>query len=110
LPLRFAVLAKGGILLRPAMTERVAQAIQEKGTSFNSARFPDRLTTRKSDVLCLLAAGFRNRQIVDSVSRSVDSVKNHSSNIRSELGAQDRTRAVLQGMELVYLRHDANSF
>jgi len=97
------IAAQGGTLLRPAVTERVVRAIQGKGTSFESASLPDRLTPRETDVLRLIAAGYSNREIGDALSMSEGSVKNHASSILSKLGARDRTRAVLRGIELGYL-------
>jgi DNA-binding NarL/FixJ family response regulator len=79
------------------------RAIQEKGTSFDSATLPDRLTPREADVLRLIAGGYSNREIADALTMSEGSVKNHTSSILSKLGARDRTRAVLRGIELGYL-------
>lgn len=95
--------AEGGTLLRPAVTERVVRVIQEKGTNFDSSVLPDRLTPRETHVLQLIAGGYSNREIADSLSMSEGSVKNHTSSILSKLGARDRTRAVLRGIELGYL-------
>lgn len=97
------IAAAGGTLLRPGMTERVVRAIQEKGTNFDSAAAPDRLTPREADVLRLIAGGYSNREIADALTMSEGSVKNHTSSILSKLGARDRTRAVLRGIELGYL-------
>jgi DNA-binding NarL/FixJ family response regulator len=97
------IAAAGGTLLRPAMTERVVRAIQEKGTSFETSTMPDRMTPREEDVLRLIAAGYSNREIAEALAMSEGSVKNHTSSILSKLGARDRTRAVLRGIELGYL-------
>ncbi|HYP15314.1 MAG TPA: response regulator transcription factor [Bryobacteraceae bacterium] len=97
------IAAAGGTLLRPAVTERVVRAIQEKGTNFESAAIPDRLTPREIDVLRLIAGGYSNREVADALSMSEGSVKNHASSILSKLGARDRTRAVLRGIELGYI-------
>lgn len=97
------IAAAGGTLLRPAVTERVVRAIQEKGTNFDSATMPDRLTPREADVLRLIAGGYSNREIAEALTMSEGSVKNHTSSILSKLGARDRTRAVLRGIELGYL-------
>ncbi len=97
------IAAAGGTLLRPAVTERVVRAIQERGTKFESATRPDRLTPREIDVLQLISAGYSNREIGDALNMSEGSVKNHASSILSKLGARDRTRAVLRGIELGYL-------
>lgn len=97
------IAAAGGTVLRPAVTERAVRMIQERGTAFDSAAVPDRLTPREADVLRLIAGGYSNREIADVFSMSEGSVKNHTSSILSKLGARDRTRAVLRGLELGYL-------
>lgn len=94
------IAAAGGTLLQPAVTERAVRVIQERGTTFDSAFQPDALTPREVDVLRLIAAGYSNREIGESLSMSAGSVKNHTSSILSKLGARDRTRAVLRGIEL----------
>lgn len=97
------IAAAGGTLLRPSLTERAVRVIRERGTSFEAASNPDRLTPREVDVLQLIAGGYSNREISDALSMSEGSVKNHTSSILSKLGARDRTRAVLRAIELGYL-------
>ena len=95
--------AAGATILQPALTERVLQAIQKQGTAFESTANPEHLTPRERDVLRLISAGYSNREIGTALSMSEGSVKNHTSSILSKLGARDRTRAVLKGIELGYL-------
>ena len=90
-------------LIRPAMTERVAQGVRESATAFDKLDMPDRLTNREAEILRLMAGGFSNREIADLLGSSEGTVKNHISSILSKLGVRDRVRAVLRGIELGYV-------
>jgi DNA-binding NarL/FixJ family response regulator len=94
------IVAAGKTLLQPAVTERVIRIVKETGTLFESTENPDKLTPRESDVLRLVAAGYSNREIGESLKISEGAVKNHLSVVLSKLGARDRTRAVLRGIQL----------
>ncbi len=74
--------------------------MQQVGTNFSSTENPEPLTPRESDVLRLIAAGYSNREIGQALGVSEGAVKNHASAVMSKLGARDRTRAVLRGIEL----------
>lgn len=95
--------AAGKTLLQPALTERVVRVVQERGSSFESLPNPETLTPRETDVLRLIAAGYSNREIAESLGMTEGSVKNHISNVLSKLGARDRTRAVLRAIEIGYI-------
>lgn len=56
------------------------------------------LTARETEVLRLIAAGERNRDIARRLSISDDTVKAHVSHIMEKLGARDRTQAVAIGI------------
>ncbi|MEM9597569.1 MAG: response regulator transcription factor [Acidobacteriota bacterium] len=94
------VVASGGTLIQPAVTERILRIGEGLENDFPSLEPPDPLTDRETDVLRLLAGGFSNREIAESLRVSEGTVKNHISNILSKLGVRDRTRAVLKGLEL----------
>ena len=51
-------------------------------------------------VLRLMAGGYSNKEIANSLGVAEGTVKNHVSNILSKLGVRDRTRAVLKAFEL----------
>jgi DNA-binding NarL/FixJ family response regulator len=93
----------GKLLFQPALTERVVKVVQEKGVAFDSLPNPETLTPRETDVLRLIAAGYSNREIANSLGMTEGSVKNHISNVLSKLGARDRTRAVLRAIEIGYI-------
>lgn len=59
----------------------------------------DELTEREIEVLQLIAAGNANKVIADELSISQDTVKSHVSSILSKLGANDRTHAVMIGLQ-----------
>ena len=54
----------------------------------------DVLTPREVEVLQLIAAGNRNRDVADALSISEDTVKVHVKHVMEKLGANDRTEAV----------------
>ena len=58
----------------------------------------DGLTVRELDVLRLMAAGDRNRDVADKLSISEETVKAHIRHIMEKLSAKDRTQAVAIGV------------
>lgn len=95
--------ARGELLLRPAVTERVLLGLQRVRGGFDRAERPERLSHRELEVLRLVAGGFSNREIADALGASEGTIKNHASSILGKLGVRDRTRAVLRALELGYL-------
>jgi DNA-binding NarL/FixJ family response regulator len=59
----------------------------------------DELTPREIDVLRLIASGNANKQIADRLSIGEATVKGHITNLLSKLGANDRTHAVMIGLQ-----------
>jgi|SRR5688500_15658491 DNA-binding NarL/FixJ family response regulator len=97
------VVAEGGSLIRPAVTERVLRGLEHMRRDFEAARSPDPLTAREIEVLRLIAGGYSNREIAQALGTAEGTVKNHASSILSKLGVRDRTRAVLKALELGYI-------
>lgn len=58
----------------------------------------DRLTVREIEVLQLVAAGNRNRDVAGKLSVAEETVKSHISHIMEKLNASDRTQAVAIGV------------
>ncbi len=58
------------------------------------------LTERETEVLHLLAQGFSNKEIAQSLQIVEDTVKTHVRHILAKLGVQSRTQAVLCAMRL----------
>ena len=92
--------AAGGEMLRPALTEGALRGLRALRPTFPHLEPPDPLTPREQAVLRLLAGGYSNREIAETLDLAEGTVKNHISSILSKLGVRDRTRAVLRGVEL----------
>lgn len=92
--------ASGGSLVKPAVTERLLKGLEGMRTDFSSLDRPDPLTDRETEILRLMAGGYSNKEIANSLGVAEGTVKNHVSNILSKLGVRDRTRAVLKAFEL----------
>ncbi len=102
--------AAGGSVIRPALTERVLRGLEQMPRLADTARpgvdpaCPlDPLTKREVQVLRLMAGGYSNREIAETLGAAEGTVKNHASSILSKLGVRDRTRAVLTALERGYI-------
>lgn len=94
------VVSKGGSLVQPAMTQRLLSGLESMNNQFVSLDRPDPLTDRETEILRLMAGGFSNKEIANSLHVAEGTIKNHVSNILSKLGVRDRTRAVLKAFEM----------
>lgn len=92
--------ADGERLWQPAVTERLLRALLDRPVAVEGIERPEPLTARELDVLRLLAAGWSNREIADTLHLAPGTVKNHVSAVLLKLGVRDRTRAVLRALEL----------
>ena len=92
--------ANGGSLVQPAVTQRLLSGLEHMRNDFVSLERPDPLTDRETEILRLMASGFSNKEIANSLGVAEGTIKNHVSNILSKLGVRDRTRAVLKAFEL----------
>jgi DNA-binding NarL/FixJ family response regulator len=91
--------ASGGNLWQPAMTQRILQHRSGDVPGDSEA-----LSGKELEVLRLLAAGFSNKEIAQSVFKSEGTVKNQVSAILAKLGVRDRTKAVLKAIDLGLLQ------
>ena len=98
-----ATLAGGGTLINPAITERVIRGIERLGAGFDQLPEAQALTTRETEILRLMAAGYSNREIARACFVAEGTAKNHVSRILTKLGVRDRTRAVLRGLQLGWI-------
>lgn len=94
------VVAGGGSLVAPIVTQRLLAGLERMHNDFSSLDRPDPLTDRETEILRLMASGYSNKEIANSLGVAEGTVKNHVSNILSKLGVRDRTRAVLKAFEL----------
>lgn len=94
------VVAGGGSLVAPVVTQRLLSGLERMHNQFTSLDRPDPLTERETEILRLMAGGYSNKEIASSLGVAEGTVKNHVSNILSKLGVRDRTRAVLKAFEL----------
>lgn len=92
--------AAGGSLVQPVMTQRLLSGLERMQNDFVSLDRPDPLTDRETEILRLMAGGYSNKEIANSLGVAEGTIKNHVSNILSKLGVRDRTRAVLKAFEL----------
>lgn len=92
--------AEGGSLVSPVVTQRLLSGLERMHNQFASLDRPDPLTERETEILRLMAGGYSNKEIANSLGVAEGTVKNHVSNILSKLGVRDRTRAVLKAFEL----------
>ena len=86
--------------VQPAVTQRLLSGLEHMRNDFVSLDRPDPLTDRETEILRLMASGFSNKEIANSLGVAEGTIKNHVSNILSKLGVRDRTRAVLKAFEL----------
>jgi DNA-binding NarL/FixJ family response regulator len=95
--------AAGGSMVKPAVTERLLKGLKNLKNEFSSLDRPDPLTERETEILRLMAGGYSNKEIANSLGVAEGTVKNHVSNILSKMGVRDRTRAVLKAFEMSLL-------
>jgi DNA-binding NarL/FixJ family response regulator len=92
--------SEGGSIVKPAVTTRLLKGLENLKTDFSSLDRPDPLTERETEILQLMAGGYSNKEIANSLGVAEGTVKNHVSNILSKMGVRDRTRAVLKAFEM----------
>ena len=92
--------ADGGSIVKPAVTQRLLKGLEKLHNEFSSLDQPDPLTERETEILRLMAGGYSNKEIANSLGVAEGTVKNHVSNILSKMGVRSRTRAVLKAFEL----------
>lgn len=92
------VLAAGGTLIAPSITDRLLRAIRNAPSASEESAVAVELTARELDVLRLVAQGYPNREIAEALHLAEGTVKNHISTILVKLGARDRTSAVLRAL------------
>ncbi|GGF77618.1 response regulator [Alteromonas lipolytica] len=84
----------GGMLAEPVLLNQLSQ---EQLSTFADPDI-EPLSERELDILKLIAGGYSNKEIADTVFLAEGTVKNHVSNILAKLHTRDRTRAVLKAL------------
>jgi DNA-binding NarL/FixJ family response regulator len=92
------VVARGGHLVQPAITDKIVQSFL-RGTAAPTSSV-DVLSNKELEILRLMAAGFSNKEIASAVFKSEGTVKNQVSAILAKLEVRDRTKAVLKAIDL----------
>jgi DNA-binding NarL/FixJ family response regulator len=101
------VVAAGEALLAPAVTRRLIsefarlrpRAVAGLPGAAGRPVALAALTTRETEVLCLVAEGLSNTEIAGRLVVTEETVKTHVSRILSKLGLRDRTQAVVLAYE-----------
>jgi DNA-binding NarL/FixJ family response regulator len=97
------ILAGGGTLVHPTVTQRLLDNLDRIQCDFPSTDVPEPLSGREIEILRLVARGYNNREIADALTIAEGTVKNYISSILAKMGVRDRTRAVLKALEEGFL-------
>ncbi|WP_037577571.1 response regulator [Phaeacidiphilus oryzae] len=89
------VLAQGGSILSPGVTETVISGYLCSGPDRATAARLRTRTTRELDVLALLGEGLSNAEIARRLFLSTGTVKDHISAILAKLGSANRVQAAV---------------
>lgn len=85
--------AAGQVQLSPQAAARLMREVR-------APEAPEPLSERETDVLRLLAQGYSNKELAQSLSLSEKTVKTHVSNILGKLGVPSRTQAALYAVRI----------
>ena len=59
--------AEGGSIVKPAVTQRLLKGLENLHNDFSSLEQPDPLTERETEILRLMAGGYSNKEIANSL-------------------------------------------
>ena len=94
-----AAVARGEAAITPAIAGRIlAELARPEVAASTVPDGPDRLTDREMDVLRLVVAGLRNKEIAADLGISENTAKFHLRNILDKLHAQNRAEVVARAM------------
>jgi DNA-binding NarL/FixJ family response regulator len=99
---------RGDAAITPAIAARILTELARPDVpaAAPEPRSPDSLTERELDVLRLVVAGLRNKEIAASLGISENTVKFHLRNILDKLHAQSRAEAVARAVREGLVRDD----
>ena len=87
----------GDSVLRPDL---VLQLLRRMSSQAPEGPVASHLTRREHDVLRLIVLGQTNREIADTLSLTVSTVKTHVEHVIGKLDVSDRTQAAVRAIEL----------
>jgi len=92
--------ASGQSLLNPDATKQATTRLTTLATGGIEAQAPgDELTEREREVLALIARGYTNKQIAETLVVSEKTARNHVSHILEKLGLSRRSEAAAFAVE-----------
>jgi len=93
------MVAAGNALFAPSVTRRLVADFATRQPRPGSWPGLDRLTERETEVLRLIAKGFSNVEIAQSLTIVEQTAKTHVSRVLAKLGLRDRAQAVVSAYE-----------
>ena len=87
----------GDAVLRPDL---VLDLLRRMSAPPVETQITTQLTSREQDVLRLIVLGYTNREIADTLSLTVSTVKTHVEHVIRKLDVSDRTQAAVRAIEL----------
>lgn len=93
------MVASGLTLIQPTVAKHVLHELNSNKKEKLNKGSIESLTERELEILTLIAKGYKNKQISDSVFITEGTVKVHINNILRKLGVSDRTQALIKAME-----------
>ena len=95
------IIASGDALLAPSVTRRMIAEIATRSHLELTAHVKmfDVLTAREHEVLLLVAQGYSNQEIAESLFMSPATAKTHVSRLLTKLDARDRVQLVVLAYE-----------
>jgi len=85
--------ASGQAVLAPIVAKRIVEEMQPSSKEVIPSH--SQLSTRELEILKLIAEGFNNQEISESLHITIKTVRCHVSNILSKLHLRDRTQAAI---------------
>jgi len=92
--------ARGESPIGPAVVAKLVSMVARMPAALAPIPLPDPLSEREIEVLRLMAQGYSNKDIAETLVIAEGTAKNHVSNILGKLDARDRAHAVTRGQEL----------
>jgi len=95
--------ALGNTYVDPSVAGKVLSMVRGVYAGENSS-LADEFSEREAEILLLIARGYSNVEIADTLYLSPGTVRNYTSSIFSRLGATDRTQAAIAALRLGLLK------